>query len=55
MLHDLRSFAFALTGDDRSPPRGLPPEAPLAMPPQVLERRAGARRGWLRFLGLRAA
>lgn len=37
---------FLPEGDDRSPPSGLPPEAPLAMPRQVLERR---RRSWLRL------
>lgn len=37
---------FLPAGDDRSLPSGLPPEAPLAMPPQVLERR---RRRWRLF------
>ena len=30
--------------------RGLPPEAPLAMPRQVIERRPRWRRRWLRLM-----
>lgn len=59
MFDEVRPLAFGPpfgpAGDDRSPPRGLPPEAPLAMPSQVLEWRGRKRRGWLRLLGLRAA
>lgn len=32
----------------------LPPEAPMAMPQQVLERRPRARRRWFRLLALSA-
>lgn len=50
MLDDVRIqvVAPAQRGDDRSAPPGLPPDAPLAMPPQVLERRA--RPAWWRLL-----
>jgi len=32
----------------------LPPEAPMAMPPQVLERRSRTRRRWFHLFVLRA-
>jgi hypothetical protein len=55
MLDEMRPLDTGLPGDDRQPPRGLPPEAPLAMPAQVLERRRRRSGGWLRRLMRRRA
>ena len=46
MLDDVSLFQALL---DESA-RGLPPEAPLAMPRQVLERRPRWRRRWRRLM-----
>lgn len=46
MLDDVTLFQ-ALVEDAE---RGLPPDAPLAMPRQVLERRPRWRSRWLRFM-----
>ena len=53
MLDDTWSpTSWAAPRGDQAP-SGLPPEAPLAMPPQILERRR-RRRSWLRLLARRA-
>ena len=52
MLDD-SNLAYLLEEEAQQAVHLLPPEAPLAMPPQVLERQRRARRGWLRLLILR--
>ncbi|EYD78086.1 hypothetical protein Rumeso_00322 [Rubellimicrobium mesophilum DSM 19309] len=46
MLDDVTLFEALL----RESVEGLPPDAPLAMPRQVLERRIRWRRRWLRLM-----